>query len=245
VTAIPGFVPPWLTALFVVLVFVMAGLVVVAVGLRRGFGAALGAGLALGGWLAATALLAHAGAFGDFSRLPPRLLLALAPPLFAIIWLCRSQAVARLLEETPPGWLVYPQSFRIVMEIILWQLFVAGAAPAIMTFEGRNVDILVGLTAPLVAWLCFTRRSWTRRAAIWWNAAGVVILANVVGHAQLAAPTPFRVFHVEPPVTFIAYVPWIWLPAFLVPLAWALHALSMRQLRRSSSAGRVGYADAR
>jgi hypothetical protein len=57
----------------------------------------------------------------------------------------------------------------------------------------------------------------------------------VVVHAQLAAPTPFRVFRVEPPVTFIAYLPWIWLPAFLVPLAWGLHALSIRQLCRKSS----------
>ena len=241
----PGVVPLWLTTLFVVQVVVMAGLAVVAVNARRGVGAAVGVGLALGGWLAVIAWLAHVGAFEDFSRLPPRLLLALAPALLAIVWLCRAQAVGRLLDETPPGWLVYPQSFRIVMEIILWQLFVAGAAPAIMTFEGRNVDILVGLTAPLLAWLCFSRRVWTPSVAMWWNVAGVAILANVVIHAQLAAPTPFRVFHVEPPVTFIAYVPWIWLPGFLVPLAWALHALSMRQLRRSSAAGRVRYADAR
>ena len=61
--------------------------------------------------------------------------------------------------------------------------------------------------------------------------AGILILLNVVVHAQLSTPT-FRVFITQPPVTFIAYVPWIWLPAFLVPLAWALHALSIRQLLR-------------
>jgi hypothetical protein len=59
---------------------------------------------------------------------------------------------------------------------------------------------------------------------------------NVVVHAQLSTPSPFRVFITQPPVTFIAYVPWIWLPAFLVPLAWALHALSIRQLRRRAAA---------
>ena len=40
-------------------------------------------------------------------------------------------------------------------------------------------------------------------------------------------------------MTFIAYVPWIWLPAFLVPLAWALHALSIRQLLRREAALRA------
>jgi hypothetical protein len=118
------------------------------------------------------------------------------------------------------------------MELILWQLFVAGSLPVIMTFEGRNVDILVGLTAPLVAWLCFGRRKWSPRVALWWNVAGILILLNVVLHAQLAAPTPYQRIVTSPPPTLIAELPWIWLPAFLVPLAWALHALSIRQLLR-------------
>jgi hypothetical protein len=228
----PGAVPPWLTALFVLLVLVMAVLVVAGVGALRGRGVALGTAAALGGWLALTATLAGAGAFADFSRLPPRLLIAIVPPLLTIVALCRSAAVGRLLDETSPGWLVHPQAFRIVMELILWRLYVAGAAPAVMTFEGRNVDIVVGLTAPVVGWLCFTRRAWPTRAAVWWNVAGILILLNVVVHAQLSAPTPYRRLVTEPPLTFIAYLPWIWLPVFLVPLAWSLHALSVRQLVR-------------
>jgi hypothetical protein len=110
---------------------------------------------------------------------------------------------------------------------------VAGVAPDIMTFHGRNVDILVGLSAPLVAYYCFVRRAWPERVALWWNWAGILILLNVVVQAQLSAPTPFRVFVTQPPTTFIAHVPYIWLPAFLVPLAWLLHAVSLRQLRSS------------
>lgn len=232
----PAPVPTWLTVVFVALVLGMATLVLVAVALRRGGGAAAVTSLALDGWLGVTAVLAALGLFEDFARIPPRILLALVPPLLVILWLCRSAAVGRLLDEIPPGWLVYPQSFRIVMELILWELFVVGAIPVIMTFEGRNVDILVGLTAPLIAWQCFARRAWSVRAAVWWNVAGILILLNVVVHAQLSAPTPFRVFMTQPPVTFIAYVPWIWLPAVLVPLAWALHALSIRQLLRRAAA---------
>ena len=55
---------------------------------------------------------------------------------------------------------------------------------------------------------------------MWWNWAGIVILLNVVVHAQLSAPTRFRVFETDPPATFIGDLPYIWLPAFLVPLAW-------------------------
>ena len=228
----PGSAPAWITAVFTVLVLVMAGLVVAAVGALRGRGAAAGASAALGGWLALTALLAGAGVFADFSRMPPRLLLAIVVPLIVLVVLCRSDAVGRWLDEAPPGWLVYPQAFRIVMELILWQLFVAGVLPVIMTFEGRNVDIVVGLTAPLIGWLCFGRRLWSPRVALWWNVAGILILLNVVLHAQLSAPTPYRRIIADPPPTLIAHLPWIWLPAFLVPLAWGLHLLSIRQLRR-------------
>jgi hypothetical protein len=224
--------PTWLTAVFVLLVLVMAALVVGAVGTLRGRGAAAGTAVAMAVWLAFTGVLAGLGVFADFSRLPPRLLIAIVIPLVTLLALCRSSAVGRVLDDASPGWLVYPQAFRIVMELILWQLFVAGSLPVIMTFEGRNVDILVGLTAPLVAWLCFGRRKWSPRVALWWNVAGILILLNVVLHAQLAAPTPYQRIVTSPPPTLIAELPWIWLPAFLVPLAWALHALSIRQLLR-------------
>jgi hypothetical protein len=230
---VPAPVPDWLSIVFIALVLGMATLVMVAVALRRGGGAAAVTALAVDGWLGLTAVLAAGGLFEDFSRIPPRIVVVLVPPLLVILWLCRSAAVGRLLDEIPPGWLVYPQAFRILMEIILWRLFVVGAIPAIMTFEGRNIDILVGLSAPLIARRCLAGRA---RTALWWNAAGILILLSVVAHAQLSTPSPFRVFLTEPPVTFVAFVPWIWLPAFLVPLAWSLHALSIRQLLRRDAA---------
>lgn len=228
----PSSAPAWLTAAFTLLVLVMAGLVVAAVGALRGRGAAAGIAAALGAWLALTGALAGAGVFADFSRMPPRLLLAIVAPLITLVILGRSAAVGCWLDAAPPAWLVHPQAFRVVMELILWQLFMAGVLPVIMTFEGRNVDIVVGLSAPLIGWLCFGRRLWSPRVAVWWNVAGIMILLNVVLHAQLSAPTPYRRIIADPPPTLIAHLPWIWLPAFLVPLAWGLHLLSIRQLRR-------------
>lgn len=201
---------------------------------RVGPGAARGvrlAGVALGGWLALTAALAGRGFFEDFYALPPHMLLAIGPPLLAVLALAASGRLASLLAALPPSWPIAAQTFRVLVEIVLWRLAVAGVAPEIMTFTGRNVDILVGLTAPIVAYNCFVRRAWPVRVARWWNWAGVVILLNVVVHALLSAPTRFRVFETDPPTTFIGDLPYIWLPAFLVPLAWALHAISLRQLR--------------
>jgi len=189
------------------------------------------AAVAVAGWLAFTAVLAGRGFFLDFQTVPPHLLLALVPPLLALVALTASRRLAPLLAAVPRAWPVAAQSFRIAVEIVLWQLAVAGMAPEIMTFTGRNVDILVGLSAPVVAYACFVRRLWSPRVAVWWNLAGIVILLNVVLHAQLSAPTPYRLIVVDPPPTFIGALPYIWLPAFLVPLAWLLHLLSLRQLQ--------------
>jgi len=189
------------------------------------------AGVALVGWLALTGVLAERGFFEDFRSMPPRMLLGVGPALLALFALTFSRRIAPLLAALPPAWPVAAQSFRIAVEIVLWRLAVAGAIPELLSFHGRNVDILVGLTAPVVAYACFVRRAWPARVAGWWNWAGVVILLNVVVHAQLSAPTPWRIFETDPPATFIADWPYIWLPAFLVPVAWLLHAVSLRQLR--------------
>jgi hypothetical protein len=201
---------------------------------RVGPGAVRGvrlAGVAVAGWLALTAALADRGFFEDFYALPPHMLLAIGPPLLALLASMWSGRLDPLLAALPRSWPVGAQAFRIAVEIVLWRLAAAGVAPEIVTFTGRNVDILVGLSAPVVAYFCFVRRAWPERVAVWWNAAGIVILLNVVVHAQLSAPTRFRVFETEPPTTFIGDLPYIWLPAVLVPLAWALHAVSLRQLR--------------
>jgi hypothetical protein len=221
---------------FVVIVVVMAVLALwgaALAALRVGPRAVQGvrvAGIALVGWLALTGVLADRGAFDDFQALPPPMLLAIGFPLLTLLALAFSRRVAPLLGALPPAWPVAAQAFRIPVEIVLWRLAVADVIPHLLSFTGRNWDIVVGLTAPVVAYACFVRRAWPARVAVWWNWVGVAILLNVVVHAQLSAPTPWRRFETDPPTTFIADWPYIWLPAFLVPLAWLLHAVSLRQL---------------
>lgn len=223
--------------LFVATVVVMAAVTLwsaARVAWRLGPGAVRGvrvAGVALVGWLALIGVLAHRGAFDDLQSMPPRFLPVLGLPLLALLALTFSRRLAPFLAALPPAWPVAAQTFRIPVEIVLWRLAAAGVIPELLSFHGRNVDILVGLTAPVVAYACFVRRAWPARVAVWWNWAGIAILLNVVVHAQLSAPTPWRIFETVPPSTFIVDWPYIWLPGFLVPLAWLFHAISLRQLR--------------
>ena len=189
--------------------------------------------LAITAWVALLGLLSLKGFFADFRSLPPRIFPALLLPLILGLLCFRYDGMRELLARTPLQWPLYLQSFRVVMELILWLLYLQHRAPAIMTFEGRNADILVGLTAIPVGYLCFVRKAWSARVALWWNVAGILILLNVVVHAQLSTPSPLRVFVTDPPVTFIGSWPYILLPGFLVPLAWLGHAVSLIQLTRA------------
>jgi len=130
--------------------------------------------------------------------------------------------------------------FRVPMELILWRLAAAKVIPVVMTFEGRNFDILVGLTAPLVAWLAFSRRWVSPGPVIFWNVFGLVLLGNIVTIGILSTPAPFRRFFDGPPNEMVAYFPFVWLVSFVVPLAFTGHVASIRQQLRALKAARRG-----
>lgn len=99
-----------------------------------------------------------------------------------------------------------------------------------MTFEGLNYDILTGLSAPLVAYYALSQNKWPRITAVLWNLAGLLLVTNIFLVAFLSTPGPLRQFFNEPPNTLVAYFPYVWLPAFIVPFAYLMHILSIKQI---------------
>lgn len=189
----------------------------------------LAVAFALALWLALTAAIAQSGALMVFESLPPRLMMLPMSALVGLIVVGRGATFRRLLAATPLAWPVALMSFRVVVELMLWQLHEGGAMPPQMTFEGRNFDILVGLSAPVVAHGLTT--GWLpRRAAIAWNLAGLALLLNVVTIAVTSVPGPTRLDWGGEPLTIVATAPFVWLPAFLVPVAVFGHVSSLRQL---------------
>ena len=187
--------------------------------------------IAIGCWLSILAALAFAGFFQKFDMLPPRLILfAILPPVLLTFALLFSKSFYKILVQIPHSWLVYVQSFRIVMEIFLWLGFIAGFVPPQMTFEWLNFDIIVGITALMGGYTFFGRGRYRRFEAILWNFFGIILLFNIVLIALLSAPFPFRVFMNEPANTFVAFFPFIWIPGFIVPFAFAMHLFSLKQL---------------
>jgi hypothetical protein len=117
------------------------------------------------------------------------------------------------------------------MELILWLLYEQKIVPKQMTFEGLNMDILVGLSAPLVGWMCLRPGRWKLWLARIWNFAALLILGNIVLIAIISTPSPLRFFMNEPANTIVGSFPFIWLPGFVVPVAVLAHFISLRQIR--------------
>ena len=130
---------------------------------------------------------------------------------------------------------------RVPVELILLSLFLHKAIPQLMTFEGRNFDILSGITAPFVYYFGFVGKRPKAKIVLAWNFICLALLINIVINAILAAPSPFQKFAFEQPNIAIMYFPFIWLPCCIVPLVLLAHLASIRKLIKvvSSSNNKV------
>lgn len=192
--------------------------------------------LSLLGWLALHGMVALAGFYAVVGTLPPRPLLLLLPSLLVIGGLFGTGAGRRFLSGLRPDRLLLVHVVRVPVELGLLGLYLHGGLPRLMTFEGRNWDILAGLSAPLVYYLVFRRRSWGRGALLGWNLLGLGLLLNIVVSAVLAMPTPWQRWGFEQPNVALLHFPFVWLPGCIVPLVLLAHLTAIWQLRPGAAA---------
>jgi len=177
-----------------------------------------------------TGFLAVQGILLDFDRIPPPFgIVGIFSLILTIILSARSTWGARMANGLPFQILIGFQSFRIIVEFFLFQLYKTGIIPIQMTFEGRNWDIITGILV-LVYLAVQMRVNIPRWAIITINLIGLALVTNIVIVAILSTPLPIRMFMNEPANTVVAYFPFIWLPVFLVQLAIGGHILTFRKL---------------
>lgn len=230
---------------YVQLYIVLAGVFtagLLAIGLRRAGARAgvltqttriLGLGIV---YLVGGSVLAFLGIFTNYDSMPPRGFFLFLVCILLIVLLSRSRAFAKLLAAIPVQTLFEVQTFRFLAEILIFWLILEGAMPASMSFTGRNFDILVPLTAPIVAYLLFRKPIVSHPTARWiaiaWNLIGMAILSVTVCTGILSLPTPMRVFHDGISTGILFAFPFHILPAFWVPLAFSLHVFTLLKLSR-------------
>lgn len=182
-------------------------------------------------WAAFVSAWSLSGKMSDFSLFPLNLLPVIAVPVILAIVFIPTKQLGEILKHMPPENLIRLQSFRLFVELLLWMLYLESMLPVQMTFEGRNFDILAGLSAPIIAVLA-ARGKISRTGIVIWNIVCLGLLLNIVAIAILSTPSPWRVFMNEPANYIVTHFPVSWLPGFLVPLAYYLHFMSLRQMAR-------------
>lgn len=208
--------------------FVVLGLVARYLGGRTTWGLAAG----LLGWFLYVGGIGYFGLIRNVAMRPPGPAFLFVPIVvilgFSIYWV-RTAGGAKVASSFPLWVLIGTQVFRVAVELILHELWRSGLIPKMLTYSGANVDIYVGASAPLVAWLSTRNRSGLTVAFIW-NLLGLAALANVVSRAILTSPGPLQFISSEVPNLMIGTFPYMFIPGFFVVLAVLLHILALRAI---------------
>jgi hypothetical protein len=182
------------------------------------------------GWLILQAVISLTGFYTVTNTVPPRFLLLALPPVLFIIGLFISSKGRKYIDTLNVKWLTYLHIVRVPVEVVLFWLFIYKRVPQLMTFEGRNYDILSGLTAFIIGYFGYTKQRLGNTILLIWNFVCLALLFNIVINAVLSAPSPFQKFAFDQPNVAILYFPVVWLPCCIVPLVLFAHLVSIRQL---------------
>jgi len=184
-------------------------------------------------WLILQAAITLGGFYSTDTRsLPPRFMFLVIPPLLTILLLFLTRKGRVFIDGLPQSTMTFLHIVRIPVELVLYWLFLNKAVPELMTFTGRNFDILAGITAPFVAYYGLKQQQLGRKTLLTWNLIALGLLFNIVIHAVLSAPFALQRLAFDQPNIAVLYFPFSWLPGFIVPLVLFSHLVSIRQLTR-------------
>ena len=175
-------------------------------------------------------MLSISGFYQVTDVVPPRLFIfGVLPSLILIVFYLfffRDTFIKRL----PLRLLTLVHIARVPVEIVLLWLFIGGQVPQVMTFQGRNFDILSGILAPFVILIAFRGPLPKRWILIGYNILGLVLLGNIVLIAVLSLPTPMQRIAFDQPNRAVLFFPYIWLPTIVVPIVLFAHLSSLWKL---------------
>jgi hypothetical protein len=118
----------------------------------------------------------------------------------------------------------YLHLWRLPFAFVLLWFYQAGISPLQLTFEGINYDIIIGLTAPVIASLAFSQKMLNKSILIGWNIIGVVVLIlsiALIGLDLSQNPTGTAAF---------SMLPYAYATGFLLPVSLFAHGICLYRL---------------
>jgi hypothetical protein len=166
----------------------------------------------------------------------------LLPVLGVVLWAARSARLRAVVRDIPVTTLIGINAVR-VLGVFFVLLYAAGRLPAPFPPEAGWGDILIGVTALPVAAIVAARAPGWRFTALLWNGLGLLDLVTAIFlGATSAEGSPIRLFTGEPSTLIMSGMPWVLIPAFLVPLLMLTHVAVSYRLARVASPAQVAHA---
>lgn len=166
---------------------------------------------------------------------PPRFALAFIFPsfIFTGIFLYKNRN-HKWIQYIPQHWLIYIQSFRILVETLFVFSVAQGTLHMEASIEGFNYDMILAFTAPIIGLLVFKTKTLPKKWLIYWNYLGLFVLATVifVFMSSIYKPEIYGSHIPLLPMKAFKY-PYVLVAGFLMPLAVFIHVLSIVQLKKS------------
>ena len=191
--------------------------------------------IAILSWMLIQAIISLTGFYQIPNSMPPRFVLLIGPGLIFSILLLVTKWGKEFIDKLDLKTLTLMHSIRVPVEITLFFVYSAGLIPVLMTFEGNNFDIISGITAPVIFYLVFIRKTLNKTALLLWNFLCIALLINVLIIAILSAQTPFQKLAFDQPNIGVTFFPFIWLPCVIVPIVLIGHLSAIRQLLKIKS----------
>jgi hypothetical protein len=173
--------------------------------------------------------IASNGFFLDISATLPRFLVMMAPVIVVMIAFFLTKKGRGIIDNMNLKALTLVHIVRLPVEIILMILAIHKMVPELITYEGRNFDIIMGITALPMVWWMFSKKG-NRKILLAWNILGIILLMNVVINGVLSLPLPFQQFAFDQPNIAMLHAPYNLLPGLIVPIVLFSHLASIRLL---------------
>ncbi len=184
------------------------------------------AGIILVIWISYVIAMTFTGILDDLS-LPPKAPLLIILPAFIIVFITTSRKGFKgILENTPKHVPIFIQSYRILVELLIYGAFAGGFFPGRVTFEGLNYDILVGILALPIGYLVL-RGNIGRKGILAFNIIGLSVL-SVTGYAFISSFYFTDFVNISGEIALVQ-PPFILLPGVLLPFAIFYHVISIKQ----------------
>lgn len=183
-------------------------------------------------WGGVHSLLAYNGFYENVTAQPPRFAFILIPGFVAIGYGLSPKALAWVEQRRNTYISTFLHTVRLPVELTLHYLFTWQLVPELMTYTGRNFDIIMGITAPIVAYFHYKNKL-SLNLLLVWNIVGLFLVSFILINGVLSAELPIQQFAFEQPNVALKYFPFVLLPALVVPLVMYTHLTDIILLRKA------------